>query len=349
MGSALNGTTAAIAKAVTAWYATHGRDLPWRRERDPWRILVSEILLQQTRVETVAPRYREIIAAIPTPQACAALDDDRLHRLWAGLGYYRRARNLRKAARQIAVHGRMPDNAEALRALAGVGPYTAGAVAAIAYNRPEAGIDGNLARVYARLTGREAGVETIKPEAQRWLQQLYKHGEPRILMQALMDLGAQVCTPRRPACLHCPLRRAGCTAATWPDPTATPQRTRRKPTPIDEVDLIWLCGPRGVYLEQRPPGLLGERPAPPIRPHVPDRTTFAESGIYATRERAGAAYRHVFTHRRWQVWPSRYRVDDVSTASGLRCVPYAQLPHLGLPRACSKALPLLAEAGRADA
>lgn len=333
------------AAALAAWYSVHGRALPWRTaDPDPWHVLLSEFLLQQTRVETIVRRYAQIVAAIPTPAVCAALDDDALHRLWAGLGYYRRARNLRAAARAIvAMHGgAVPRNASALAALPGVGPYTTGAVAAIAFNMPVAGSDGNVARVYARVHGVRDLPEALKPPAAAWLQRLYAHGSPRDLLQAVMDLGATVCTPRAPRCSVCPLREA-CAARTWPDPTATPLRARPMAKPIETLTHAWISDGERVFLLRRPPGLLGERPAPPtVAGPPPDRWHDAHGSAECIA--VGTAFRHVFTHRIWHVTPALYRWSQQQPpafcADGA-VIAAADIARAGLPRAFAKGASVL--------
>lgn len=341
----------AQARALTDWYASHGRDLPWRHvpgPPDPWRVLVTELLLQQTRVETILPRYQEILGRIPDPAACARLNDADLDALWAGLGYYSRARNLRRAARiVVAEHdGVLPDDPEALRALPGIGPYTQGAVLAIAHDRPIPGVDGNIARVYGRLHGIEEVPAGLKRGAADWLGDLYRHGSPRRLMQAVMDLGATVCTPRRPTCGTCPLE-ADCTAATWADPAATPLRPRRKPRPVDDLVHAWITDGERLFLEGREPGLLGDRPAPPSRLLERPPESWTDAMGAAELRAVGSPYRHTFTHRHWDVTPALYRWPGATppafaTEGGGRVVALDELERLGLPTAFLKGRGVLA-------
>ncbi|RMF13575.1 MAG: A/G-specific adenine glycosylase [Candidatus Dadabacteria bacterium] len=344
-----------LSDALLSWYRQYGRELPWRSDTpDPWIVLVSEFLLQQTRVETIAPRFDDIIRTIPDPASCARLEDSELDRLWQGLGYYRRARNLRAAARQICERhdGRVPDQADALAALTGIGPYTTGAIMAIAFNQPVPGVDGNIARVWARTSGTRCRPSEAATPARQWLANLFETGEPRQIMQAVMDLGATICTPRAPRCDACPLA-SDCVARQWPDPTETPIRQQRKPTPHDAIVHAWITDGRNWFLEYRPRGLLGERPAPfcLTTPTPPDTLRFGHG--HARLHATGPAFRHVFTHRRWSVTPALYHwkghTPPQSGSTTVVTIDFEQLNDLGLPRAFSRALPwLLKEAVARD-
>ena len=208
---------------LTAWYARGHRDLPWRRTTDPYRIWISEIMLQQTRAQAVIPYFERFLERFPAVEALAAAAEEEVLALWSGLGYYSRARNLRKAALEIGAAGGFPRDYEALRALAGIGDYTAAAVGSIAFGLPHAVVDGNVLRVVARVENDSADIgagrtrERFREVAQGWLDA----GDPGGFNQALMELGATVCLPRNPLCLVCPLaevcsaRRSG-TAAELP-------------------------------------------------------------------------------------------------------------------------------------
>jgi A/G-specific adenine glycosylase len=196
-----------VAAALIDWYARGHRDLPWRRTEDPYRIWVSEIMLQQTRAQAVIPYYERFLARFPTVEALAASREEEVLALWSGLGYYSRARNLRKAAIAIREAGGFPRAFEAIRALAGVGDYTAAAVASIAFGLPHAVVDGNVLRVVARMEDDASDIgaggtrERFREVAQGWLDTR----RPGAFNQALMELGATVCLPRNPMCLVCPV------------------------------------------------------------------------------------------------------------------------------------------------
>jgi A/G-specific adenine glycosylase len=204
---------------VLAWADANRRDLPWRRTRDPWAVLVSELMLQQTQVSRVVPRYHAFLQRFPTPSACAAASVAEVIRLWAGLGYNRRAVNLHRAAVVATTEhdGTLPDDLDALLALPGVGPYTARAVLAFAFERDVAVVDTNVARVYAR----RAGHRLTTAEVQRVADGTVPTGEGWRWNQAMLDLGATVCTSRRTDCEACPAR-VGCawhgSACAPPDP-----------------------------------------------------------------------------------------------------------------------------------
>ncbi len=187
----------AIRAALIRWYESAGRDLPWRRTRDPYAIWISEIMLQQTRVAAVIPYYEKFLAAYPDPRALAAAPEEQVLAMWAGLGYYSRARNLQKAARQMGET--FPRDYASLRLLAGIGDYTAAAIASIAYGLPHAAVDGNVRRVVVRLTNDEDA------DAAAHAETLLDRRNPGRWNQAMMELGATVCLPRNPLCLLCPV------------------------------------------------------------------------------------------------------------------------------------------------
>jgi A/G-specific adenine glycosylase len=206
-----NGVREAFHRDLMRWYRRHHRKLPWRDSRDPYAIWVSEIMLQQTRVETVRPYYARWLQAFPTIQALARASDDRVLKLWEGLGYYSRARNLHRAAQAVVREhaGQLPRTAEGLLALPGIGRYTAGAIASIAFGERVPLVDGNVARVFARIFAIRANVKS--PRTLQSLWNLAKHllpdANPGDFNQALMELGALLCTPVAPQCEICPMRR----------------------------------------------------------------------------------------------------------------------------------------------
>jgi len=196
---------AAFQRALLRWYDQHRRDLPWRMTRDPYRIWLSEIMLQQTRVAAVLEHYRIFLARFPNVQALAAASEEAVLAAWSGLGYYRRARMLHRCAQQIAERhgGCFPRNAEALLALPGIGRYTAAAIASIAFAEPVAVVDGNVGRVLQRLTG----IDLTGPQTWQRAQALLGRSRPGDFNQAMMELGATVCVPGEPRCAKCPVRK----------------------------------------------------------------------------------------------------------------------------------------------
>jgi A/G-specific adenine glycosylase len=215
---------------LLTWFDRHRRDLPWRRSRDPYRIWLSEVMLQQTRVETVLPYYERFLSRFPTVQDLAAAPLAEVLALWSGLGYYRRARQLHAAAQQVAERGGFPQDLEGLRALPGIGDYTAAAVASIAFGVASPVLDGNVERVLSRrlALGESAKSSGVRRRLLAAAESLLDPRRPGDSNQALMELGATLCTPRRPKCLLCPLA-SGCRAAAQGDPESYPvARVRRE-------------------------------------------------------------------------------------------------------------------------
>ena len=312
----------AIARELERWFAGHARDLPWRRTRDPYAIWVSEVMLQQTRVETVEGYWPRFLARFPDVASLATADEDAVLGEWSGLGYYRRARLLHRGARHVheALGGQLPRTAKQLRAIPGIGPYTAGAIASIAFDQPEPLVDGNVARVHSRLAALEDPGEQDAKAKVHWqfVARVLEHGSPRVLAQALMELGATVCRPRAPTCLLCPLRRHCRAHAAGAEGTIPAVKSKKKPP---EEQLVALALRRGdkLLLERRPDdGLLAGMwclplfPAPAGTPGEQlEQLAAAASESLGVPVRLAEApaqpVRHVFTHRIWRLlpWPAR--------------------------------------------
>ena len=242
-------------KALLAWYRRAHRDLPWRRTREPYRIWVSEIMLQQTRAQAVIPYYQRFLDRFPTVEALAAAAEPEVLTVWAGLGYYSRARNLRLAAQQVVASGGFPREYAALRALPGIGDYTAAAIASIAFQLPHAVVDGNVLRVVARMENDAADVgsartrERFREIARRWMGR----SQPGAFNQALMELGATVCLPANPLCRECPIA-TDCRALQQGTVAQLPVKLRKTaPVAIAEVLLLVRRGGR-VLLRQKEAG-----------------------------------------------------------------------------------------------
>ena len=249
------GNAAQLARRLLAWYARSARDLPWRRTRDPWAIWVSEVMLQQTRVETVREAWARFVARFPEPSSFARASDDELLAAWSGLGYYRRARALREAARVVAEqHGdRVPDDAESFAALPGVGPYTSGAVLSIAFDQARVAVDGNVERVAARMLALQADPKSA-PARRRivaFAESLVVHGRPSLINQALMELGATLCTARKAECKACPWRN-DC-AAQQQDIVLELPRSKARSKPDEVQSAVVLCERDGLVLARRIP------------------------------------------------------------------------------------------------
>jgi A/G-specific adenine glycosylase len=244
-----------IRRRLLDWYARERRDLPWRRTADPYRIWLSEIMLQQTRVAAAIPYYERFLARFPGLATLAAAREEDVLAAWSGLGYYSRARSLHKAARLVATAGRFPQDLEGLRALPGVGAYTAAAIASIAFGLPHAAVDGNAVRTLARLTGEkgDVGAARVRRRLEDAAARLLDRRRPGEFNQALMELGATLCMPRRPQCVPCPVA-AFCTARAGGFARELPVKARS--TKARQVSETLLLIKRGntVLLRQRPPG-----------------------------------------------------------------------------------------------
>lgn len=300
---------AGLVAALVPWYHRHRRDLPWRAQVDPYRVLLSELMLQQTRVDTVIPYFERFVSRWPDLAALAAAEESEVLREWSGLGYYSRARNLLRCARAVA-EGGLPRSVSELRALPGIGPYTAGAVASIAYGVRAPLVDGNVERVLCRLDARTddprgAGRKPLWARATELHEVADEHVHPGDLNQALMELGATVCTPRAPSCGRCPVA-AACRARKQGDPLAYPRRApRKRPTPVRGVaGLLRIDG--ALVLGRRPPGLLGGLWEPVGTEH-PDGVDPEVALVEAFAARAGLEIElvsqlgvvvHTFTHRK---------------------------------------------------
>ncbi|MGE0408439.1 MAG: A/G-specific adenine glycosylase [Amphiplicatus sp.] len=289
-----------IANPLLSWYARRKRDLPWRTPRpDPYRVWLSEIMLQQTTVAAATPRYRDFLARWPSVAALAAAPLEDVLAAWAGLGYYARARNLHKCARVIVSRcgGVFPSTEEELRALPGVGAYTAAAIAAIAFDRRAVVVDGNVERVTARLFAVEAALPAAKREIYEKAASIWPASRSGDFAQALMDLGAGVCTPRAPACGACPIA-ASCAARKAGAAELYPRRAPRKPKPTRYGAGFALFDNEGrVLVERRPEkGLLGAMLG------LPTTAWTQESGDHLKAAPADADWRHAglarhsFTH-----------------------------------------------------
>ena len=245
---------AALRRALGSWFTKNARDLPWRRTRDPYAIFVSELMLQQTQVVTVLPYYARWLARFPDFFALAAAEESDVLAVWQGLGYYSRARNLHRAARHVVAHhgGEMPRDPALIRALPGVGRYTAGAVASFAFDLPEPLVDANVARVLARLLALATAIDTTAGQHALWTaaESLVPKRGARTFNSALMDLGALVCTPRAPRCGECPIR-PHCRANKNGTAEILPRKKPRKKTVALAEHSAWVVVKGRILLEQQ--------------------------------------------------------------------------------------------------
>jgi A/G-specific adenine glycosylase len=298
-----------IRSRLLAWYDRNARDLPWRRTRDPYAIWVSEIMLQQTRVETVIPYFERFLARFPDVHALAHASEDEVLSMWSGLGYYRRARLLHRGVKTaLADHGgRVPEDPLARASLPGIGRYTAGAIGSIAFEREEPIVDGNVARVLSRVHGIEAPLGSKASEARLWNEAsaIVRGPRPGALNQALMELGAMVCTPLAPKCETCPIR-ASCAARASDRVVELPvPRKKKPPTPVAMVAVV--ARPRGdtrPWLVRTSGALFGGLYAVPMREgrdRVAARRALAEHGLSGVVGASLGEVVHVLTHRRLTV------------------------------------------------
>lgn len=295
-------------EALLTWYDRNRRELPWRGVGDPYAVLVSEIMLQQTRAGAVIPYYRRFMAELPTVQALAACPEERLLKLWQGLGYYTRARNLQACARQVVQEygGVFPQEAAALGRLPGVGPYTAGAVASLAFGQPAPAVDGNVMRILARLF--EDGADVTKAATRaKWTDFLQGKMGPRPgdVNQAFMDLGSLLCLPKNPRCAQCPLTNA-CRCRQNESWAAFPYRGEKKPKRQEQLT-VFAIRSGGRFLVRRRPdkGLLAGLYELPHRPgHLsPQEITQALTawGVFPVGDISLRYEKHIFTHVLWDM------------------------------------------------
>ena len=313
-------------RALLAWYDREKRELPWRGTQDPYRVWLSEIMLQQTRAEAVAPRYEAFLSRFPTVEALAAADEEAVLKAWEGMGYYSRARNLRRAAMEVVRRGGFPRSAKEWQKLPGVGAYTAAAVASIAFHEAAPALDGNQARVLSRLLAFEGTVDT--PQRLRaQAEALIDRERPGDYNQALMDLGSGVCTPRAPKCGLCPVA-AFCAARAGGDAESYPHL----PPPIArrEVEVTVVL----AYLGGRV--LVRRRPSKGLLAGLWEFPNFSEGtledtlpGARATGELACS--RHVFTHLVWNM--RGLRAEAEALPEGMRAVDADELRALPFPTA----------------
>ncbi len=297
-----------LRRALLRWYDREARDLPWRRTTEPYPVWISEVMLQQTQVATVEPYYERFLAAFPSVEALAAAEIDAVLKQWEGLGYYRRAKNLQKAARVVVdqLDGRLPRTADGWRALPGIGRYTAAAIASIAFSEAAAVLDGNVKRILARILAIEDSIDLPAVEAELWraAEAMVTAYRPGDVNQAMMELGARICTPRAPQCLTCCVRKA-CDAAASGRQEVLPVRTPRGATPHHEV-VVGAIHRRSRYLlGQRPDGaMLGglwEFPGGKVRPgemyaEALQREIVEETGLTVDVGPRLATVDHAYTH-----------------------------------------------------
>ena len=298
-----------IASILIDWYPKCARDLPWRQDKEPYHIWLSEIMLQQTRAEAVRPYYQRFLAALPDIFDLAQAGEEQVFKLWEGLGYYSRARNLHKAARQIVEQndGIFPQTYESILALPGVGPYTAGAIASICYDLPVAAVDGNVLRWRARIMDdcQPVDLPQVKAKVKRQLEAAYPAGACGTFTQALMELGATICTPKSAKCSLCPVQ-ALCLAYARGSVAVLPARLPKRQKRLEQRTVLLLRYQDKVALQRRQQqGLLSGLWQLPNR----DEALTAEAALQLAASwkvqpvvlQQEIHKEHVFTHIRWQM------------------------------------------------
>lgn len=307
--------------SLLPWYWESHRDLPWRGDNNPYHIWLSEIMLQQTRVEAVKGYYARFLSALPTIDALATADDELLHKLWEGLGYYSRVRNLKKAAQTIvsAHNGVFPERYEDIRALSGIGDYTAGAICSIAFNRPTPAVDGNVLRVISRLTDDDTPIDTpaYKKQVQEHLTKIYPK-EAGDFTQSLMELGATVCGPnRKPDCEKCPCH-VFCKGRISGRAEQLPVKSPKKSKKLQEMTVFILnCDNRYALEKRLSQGLLAglwQFPNVPGKMEPEEAlAVLAQMGLHPKEIFRQVDRNHIFTHIRWEMRGYYISVADVNT------------------------------------
>lgn len=310
-----------IAAPLLAWYDRGRRILPWREEPTPYHVWISEIMLQQTRVEAVKPYYDRFLQALPDIESLAAVDEEKLLKLWEGLGYYNRARNLKKAAQILVAEydGQMPADCEKIAALPGIGSYTAGAVSSIAFGIARPAVDGNVLRILSRLRADDRDIlkANVKKSVEEELADVMPADRPGDFNQALMELGAMVCIPNgAPKCDACPWREL-CRARAEGRTGELPQKAGKKPRSVEKKTILVIQDAERVALHKRPErGLLaGMYEFPSMEGHCGEEQVLAylrELGLSPLRIRKLPPAKHVFTHKEWHMTGFLVRVDELA-------------------------------------
>jgi len=296
-------------KSLITWYLTEKRDLPWRKTRDPYKIWVSEIMLQQTRVDTVVPYYERFIKEFPTIDVLASADEEKLLKQWEGLGYYSRVRNLQAGVKEVRTkyNSIVPDTRDEISTLRGIGPYTAGAILSIAYQKPEHAVDGNVMRVLSRVLLIKEDI--AKPKTRKIFEEavseLIDSDDPSAFNQGLMELGATICTPKSPKCLLCPVRE-NCAAFFSGEQNELPIKSKNKRVKPLFYDVFVVQNPEGNFLmeKRQETGLLANLWQFPMIERIVDNSIpllEEQYGIDFTKENELGPLKHIFSHLSWEM------------------------------------------------
>lgn len=309
-----------IASPLLKWYDSNRRKLPWREEPTPYRVWVSEIMLQQTRVEAVKPYFYRFMEELPDVGSLAEAQEDVLLKLWEGLGYYSRVRNLQKAALQIMNEhgGQMPSDYESLKKLQGIGSYTAGAIASIAFGQAVPAVDGNVLRVISRLLADDGDISSpaVKKRVEEVLLPVMPPDRPGDFNQALMELGATVCLPNgAPKCAECPWKEL-CSARLSATQSEYPKKSAKKPRKIEKRTILVIKDGNCVAIRKRPAGglLAGLYEFPSLDGHATQEEVLSwlkQQGVHAVRIEKLPSAKHVFTHKEWHMTGFCILVDEL--------------------------------------
>lgn len=307
-----------IYESLAEWYCRSARDLPWRHTTDPYAIWISEVMLQQTRAAAVIPYYERFLKSLPDVKSLAEVSEEELMKLWEGLGYYSRARNLQKAAKEMITRfgGCLPQTCEELRTLPGFGPYTSASVSAFAFHYPAVPVDGNVLRLYSRLHAIDGDIrsESVKDEIRR-LAADDLSGDPAVFGQILIELGATVCTPKNPKCSECPAASV-CTARILGLTNVLPVRSKLRERRVEERCVLIIRTPSGYVIRRRPKsGLLAGLFEFPSRECAADADAAAEFardlGFGQLTFRPLCECRHIFSHLEWYMYAFIAGADSV--------------------------------------
>ncbi len=344
-----------IAEPLVAWYKEHERLLPWRETPSPYRVWVSEIMLQQTRIEAVLPYFQRFMETLPTIKDLADADEDVLMKLWEGLGYYSRARNLQKAAKRVMEEfdGKLPSTYEQLLTLNGIGEYTAGAIASIAFGEPVAAVDGNVLRVMARLLDDDTDVMETKHRKQltALVNQLVPKGSAGDFNQGIMELGETICLPNAmPRCSECPLKEY-CAVAGLERARDLPTRSAPKTRKVEQRMIVLVITdeskPSVLLHKRKKGGLLGgmwELPNTTLTDDFQIEKQLKEWGVPAKSLKPLSAAKHVFSHIEWHLQGVLVKAKAFTPKEGFQLVSADEMKRYALPtafRAYSKLIPML--------
>lgn len=339
---------------LIGWFEEEQRTLPWRQDQDPYKVWVSEIMLQQTRVDTVIPYFNRFVEQFPTIQALAEADEEKVLKAWEGLGYYSRVRNLQAAVREVheSYDGRVPDNIKEISSLKGVGPYTAGAILSIAYGIPEPAVDGNVMRVFSRILSIWEDIAKVSTRKifEEAVRELISHENPSYFNQALMELGALICTPTSPSCLLCPVREH-CHAFHEGTQRELPIKTKSKKQRKVQLAAVVLSDEEGrTVIHKRPEsGLLANLwEFPNIEINLPfvnekDQLKSSLKELYELEVEVGemvGQIEHVFSHLIWNinVYEGRLKARSADGEQNIRVVTKTEIEDYAFPVSHQKML-----------